>query len=353
MNKKKILALTRYTNKGASSRLRIGQYIPYLKQHGISVKLSPFFSDYYLDNLYLGKKNYLGVFFLYVRRFGVLMTVRKYDIIWIEKEVFPYFPSFVESLITLFGVQYVVDYDDAIFHNYEALTNRFLKLMLANKFDTLLKKSELIVTCNQYLMDYMYRHGAKNVVQIPTVVNTDRYDMEKIPYHDEFRIGWIGSPSTTKYLDLIKEPLGFIASKYSIKLVVIGGIPLSDYNLPIETHNWSEQSEAELLSTLDIGIMPLFDTSWEKGKCGYKIIQYMASGLPVIASSVGFNKEIVTGEFGFLVGNKEEWAACIESFIKNTRLLHEYGERARLIAKRDFSLAKSAPALLNHFRSII
>jgi glycosyltransferase involved in cell wall biosynthesis len=344
----KILVFTRYSGLGASSRLRFHQYFPYFKDNNITCKVAPFFNEKYLRDIYKNKKvNIINIIYLYVRRFVFLLTVRKYDLIWIEKEVFPHMPSVMESLITLFGVKYIVDYDDAIFHNYD----RFNPYLFKNKFNKFLEKSSLVVVCNKYLSNYVNKCGAKNILHVPTVVNIERYRQKQYSViNSEFRIGWIGSPSTTKYLYIIKDVLENLSKRYNIKLVVVGGSEIENFNIPIEVHKWSEDTENAILATFDVGIMPLFDTKWERGKCGYKLIQYMASGLPVIASSIGFNKKIVDAKVGFLASSDTEWDLAFEYFIKNRGQVQTYGEYARKRAENHFSLIGWSQVLLENFQ---
>lgn len=346
----KILVFTRYSGLGASSRLRINQYLPYFKDNNLSCKVFPFFNEKYLKDLYANKRaNIANIIYLYIKRFVLLLTVKKYDLIWIEKEVFPYMPSMIESIITLFNVKYIVDYDDAIFHNYDRFNSYFFR----NKFNNLLQQSSLVVVCNEYLLDYANKCGARNIVQIPTVVDMDRYYQKQYSViKKEFRIGWIGSPSTTKYLYILKNILEKISKKYDIKLVVIGGSELRDFNIPIEFHKWSENSENDILTTFDVGIMPLFETKWEQGKCGYKLIQYMASGLPVIASSFGFNKKVVDKKVGFLANNDAEWEFAIEYFIKDRSQVQIYGKNARIKAENYFSLLGWSQVMLEEIQSL-
>jgi glycosyltransferase involved in cell wall biosynthesis len=346
-----ILVFTRYSELGASSRLRINQYLPYFENNNLSCKVFPFFNEKYLKDLYANKRvNIVNIIYLYIKRLLLLLTVKKYDLIWIEKEVFPYMPSMIESIITLFHVKYIVDYDDAIFHNYD----RFNSYLFRNKFNIFLQKSSLVVVCNEYLLNYVTKCGAKNILQVPTVVDMDKYYQKQYSIiNKEFRIGWIGSPSTTKYLYILKDVLEKISKKYTIKLVVIGGSELENFNVPIEFHKWSENSENALLKTFDVGIMPLFETKWEEGKCGYKLIQYMASGLPVIASSFGFNKKIVDKKIGFLANNDNEWELALEYFIKNRNQVQIYGKNARKKAENYYSLLGWSEVMLEQIQSLV
>lgn len=345
-----IIVFSRYSELGASSRLRIFQYLPFLKNNHINCNVHPFFNERYLTDLYSNKKiNLINLIYLFFRRFVLLFSVKKYDLVWIEKEVFPYMPSFFESIICHFGVKYIVDYDDDIFQNYDKFNSNFYK----KKFNNFLQKSSLVVVCNDYLSNRVNFFGAKNIIKIPTVVDMLKY--KKRSYSSdymEFRIGWIGSPSTTKYLYIIKDVLEKLAVIYPIKLIVVGGTKLDNFNIPLELHEWSPNKENEIIETFDIGVMPLYKTQWEEGKCGYKLIQYMASGVPVIATCFGMNKEIVDKDVGFLANNDKEWEFAIEYFIKNIDHIKLLGEQARKNAEACFSLQDWSKVVAENFRSL-
>ncbi|WNP28407.1 glycosyltransferase family 4 protein [Moraxella sp. DOX410] len=142
-------------------------------------------------------------------------------------------------------------------------------------------------------------------------------------------MSWIGSPSTVKYLETIKEPLQQLAKKIEYKLRVIG----AEFNLPdvqVEGLPWSEATEVENIANADIGIMPLLDSPWERGKCGYKLIQYMACSLPVIASPIGVNNEIVEdGINGYLANNALQWLEQLESLLLDANLRQQMGLKGR------------------------
>jgi glycosyltransferase involved in cell wall biosynthesis len=345
-----IIVFSRYSELGASSRLRMIQYLPFLANNNINCSVNPFFNERYLKDLYSNKKiNLINLIYLFFQRFVLLFSVKKYDLVWIEKEVFPYMPSFFESIICYSGVKYIVDYDDDIFQNYDKFNSNFYK----KKFHHLLQKSSLVVVCNDYLFERVNFIGAKNIIKIPTVVDMLKY--KKRTYskdYKEFRIGWIGSPSTTKYLYVIKDVLEKLALIYPIKLIVVGGTKLVNFNIPLELHEWSPNKENEIIETFDIGVMPLYKTRWEEGKCGYKLIQYMASGVPVIATCFGMNKEIVDKDVGFLVSNDKEWEFAFEYFFENSSQIKLLGEQARKNAEAYYSLQDWSKIMAENFRSL-
>lgn len=344
----KVLYLTKYTRLGASSRLRSYQYFPFLNNSGISVSVSPLFNDAYLKGIYSGKASVLTVLSAYVKRFFVLFTLFNYDKIVIEKELFPYFPAFFERLLTLMNVHYVVDYDDAIFHNYDLSTNKIVRFFLQNKIGTVMKYAETVLAGNEYLAAKATVSGAKKVVLFSTVIDISRYTLAEKKPHDTIIIGWIGSPSTFKYVKPIFPVFEEMSKKYSIEVHIVGAKENVSVSFPIRFVTWSEETEADSISRFDVGIMPLENSPWEKGKCAYKLIQYMACGIPVVASPVGMNTKVVLpGENGFLADNLNQWSKSLEEIISDSRKCHTFGIRGRQLVEKEYTVQSSAQKLID------
>jgi glycosyltransferase involved in cell wall biosynthesis len=144
------------------------------------------------------------------------------------------------------------------------------------------------------------------------------------------RIGWIGSPSTTKYLDVVAPAISELAEQTPIVLMTMGASEIEPKSFDVKQYPWQESQETQFVADIDIGIMPLEDTDWERGKCGYKLIQYMACGKPVIASPVGVNKQIVSPELGFLCEDTSEWKAALSTLINDAKMRGEMGASGRL-----------------------
>ena len=293
----KVLLLTKYPRMGASSRLRSLQYLPALADEGVEVTVSSLFDEPYLKSLYEGgRRPRRHAVLLYVRRLLVLFSGLRYDLVWMEKELFPYFPAIFERLLSLIGIKYVVDYDDAIFHNYDMSRSGLIRKVLGRKVDTVMAHSACVIAGNEYLASRATQAGASRVEIIPTVVDHTRYRLSHSKEAGNLVIGWIGSPSTQRYVVDIKDALQAVCGKLDARLMLVGatGEIVKQLNgLPVEVIPWSEDTEVENIAKMDVGIMPLVDGPWERGKCGYKLIQYMASGVPVVASPVGVNVDIV------------------------------------------------------------
>lgn len=351
----RILYFTKYSRKGASSRLRSYQYIPYLEKHGFQVEVIPLFGDDYLDYLYDGKKSIVMIMKAYLRRFLKLLSLTQDSLLIIEYELFPYVPAWFEKKLMRKGIKYIVDYDDAIFHNYDLSINPFIKRVLSHKIDRVMKYSSTVVAGNSYLAERAKNAGAKKIEIIPTVVDLQRYkikdDFSLMP-KEPLTVGWIGTQSTVKYLQQIIPVLEELSAEHPVRLHIIGPKekPQTAEHLAVTMIPWTEDTEAQNIRTFDVGIMPLDDTPWERGKCGYKLIQYMASGIPVIASGVGVNKEIVdSGQNGFIANSHNEWLEALKYFCLNRSMLQEMGQKGRTKAEEKYSLQRS----INHLIKIL
>ena len=347
----RVLALTRYGSMGASSRLRFLQYVPYLERAGASVAVSAFVSDRAFERVVVKKERQISeMLSAYARRLRAVLTVRRYSLVWVEKEMFPFLPCDLYSLLSASGVPYVVDYDDAIFHMYDRHRSPWVRRLLGQKLNGLLRSAWHVTVGNTYLQHYVESHGARSVTQIPTVVDAARYTVSPQPTADELRIGWIGSAATSMYLDVVKDALVSLSRKQRIKLVTIGAPPLRGFDVPLEQHPWTEESENALLGSVHLGIMPLRDGEWERGKCGYKLIQYMAAGRPVVASPVGINCEIVTRDVGYLASKSSEWVEALGALAHDRNKRIAYGAAARHLVESKYSLQVTAPLFVAQLR---
>ncbi|QBO58372.1 glycosyltransferase [Chryseobacterium salivictor] len=346
----KVLFLTKYSALGASSRLRTFQYLPFYREAGIECIVEPFFNDSYLERLYNGKGIHLLVFSFYLKRLLVLLSILKYDKIYIEKEIFPYLPPFAEWILFLLKKKYIVDYDDAIFHNYDRNKNVIVRIFLKNKIDSVMKYAEVVIAGNAYLAQRATDAGAKHTEIIPTVVDLKRYTVRSEKKEDVFVIGWIGTKSTfEKHLLSIKDWLIKAQQLLNVELHVIGitktEVFLGDH---VKLIPWTENTEVAHLSKFDVGIMPLRDSPWERGKCAYKIIQYFAVGIPVIASDVGMNAEVcINGETGFLANTEEGFLGALKFLITHEDTRKEMGMKGRKVVEKTFNVEATSKILTN------
>ncbi|OJY88568.1 MAG: glycosyl transferase family 1 [Lysobacterales bacterium 63-13] len=348
----RVLMLPRYDSLGASSRLRMLQYIPALEAAGIHVDAAPLLDDGYVSDLYSGRVSPAKVLRAYVRRLRLLWTGRSHDLIWLEKELFPWLPAWLERFLLPGRTPLVVDYDDAVFHRYDQHRLALVRWLLGRKIDRVMRRADMVIVGNDYLAERARAAGAAQVEWLPTVVDLQRYPPRAIKETaDDVVIGWIGSPATAHYLHLVAAAIAAVASRHAIRCVAIGARPDQVSGTPFEAWPWSESDEVSMLYRIDIGIMPLPDAPWEKGKCGYKLIQYMACGLPVVASPVGVNTQIVQqGETGELARSTAEWTQAIERLVTDVERRRRMGEAGRQRVQRDYSLQAQAHRLVGLLR---
>ena len=353
----RILFLTRYQQRAASSRLRCYHYIDLLQKAGFTVEVSPLLNDSYVRAIHAREKiDYIEIAWSYARRVLALLRSRLYDIIWVEKEALPWLPAWSEmGLFSIAGVKIVLDYDDAIFHAYDANPNWLVRASLGRKIERLMSLADLVVVGNRYLGDRARASGARMIAQLPTVVDVRRYASRPAERNLHFfTVGWIGSPLTSGYLEIVRPALADLAKNMPVKIVVIGGAPSALAGMiPVEHRMWSVETEAKDVSQLDVGIMPLPNGLWEQGKCGYKIIQYMASWLPVVASPVGANTQIVEpGITGFLAGSLASWTSALFFLWQHPDLRREMGIAGRRKVEQQYSLKTAAPQLIGLLRQV-
>lgn len=399
-----ILFLTKYSRMGASSRYRSWQYLPALEAKGIRCDVSPLFNDNYLKHLYsYGRVTIADLTGALKRRLEALLKVVKYDLLWLEYELFPYLPAIFEEIIAAIAIPYVVDYDDALFHQYDCHRNLWVRQILGTKIAVVMRNSRLVIAGNNYLADYARKAGANQVDIVPTVVDLSRYllkanssDSELLApdlhlpvkrtsrllyrgdnttgetpaltnYCDRselartapvapsiFTIGWIGSPSTSKYLQEIAPALAEVCRNGRGRVALIGAGEVDLPGVPVVRLPWSEDTEVANMQKFDVGIMPLVDRPWERGKCGFKLIQYMACSLPVVASPVGVNSEIVEPDVnGFLAITTRDWVRTLTELRDRPDLRDKMGRAGRKKVESRYCLQVTAPRLVSILQGAI
>ncbi len=350
----KILLLSRYSRLGASSRVRFYQYIPYLEAEGIHVTVTNLLEDNYLQDLYLGRRRSFGdITGAYIRRLRHLVKSNRFDLVWVEYEIFPWLPPWAETILPKSGIPYVVDYDDAVFHRYNMHPWALVRVLLGGKIDAVMRRAALVTVGNEYLGDYARRAGARRVEYIPSVIDLEQYNLMVQSENPVFTIGWIGTPVTEKYLHLIRHALREVCKDGRARLVLVGSNQAELDGVPADIHTWSEKTEAAEIQGFDVGIMPMPDEAWARGKCGYKLIQYMACARPVIASPVGVAQQMIEdGKNGFLAAATSDWVKAFRFLREDRGLRERMGKAGRMKVERHYSIQITAPILLSLLRSI-
>jgi glycosyltransferase involved in cell wall biosynthesis len=355
MHRLKVLLLCRYGPMAASTRHRCFQYLPFLAEHGFDVQVETLLDDDYLQRLYTRRGlSRTDIARSYLNRLWMLLRSRRFDLIWTYVEALPWIPGWIELPLLSSRVPYVVDYDDAVFHRYDRHQSSAIRLLLGRKIDQVMREAAVVVAGNQYIATRAREAGAKRVEILPTVVDLDRYPVAPTIANDTFTVGWIGSPVTAYNLHLVRPALEVFCERRNAHFVAVGSGSLDLGNVPLVAKPWSESTEVEEIQRFDVGIMPLADLPFERGKNGFKLIQYMACSRPVIASPVGVNREIVThGENGFLAMTTNEWIEALEAVEHDQGLRRVQGEAGRRLVEEHYSLRVTAPKLANLLRSVI
>ena len=341
----KLLALTRYDKAGPSSRVRFYKFLPLLRKAGFSVEVKPLLDEMYVRRLFSnGKRSISELLQGYFRRCSLLLKAEQYDLIWIQKELFPWLPWIDGRFLKKINKPYVVDFDDAVYHLYDLHRYKLVRTLLGKKIDNLMRGATTVTVGNKYLAERAARAGAGRVEILPSVVDTERYQMLKTN-NAKFTVGWIGTPITEKNLNEVRSPLGhFTNADDASKIVLVGASQNALDGISRRIVQWTEETEVQSIQSFDVGIMPLFDNPFERGKCGYKIIQCMACGVPVVASPVGVNREIVNhGEDGFLAETESEWLHYLNILKDDEQMRYRMGQKARAKVENEFSLSRVGP----------
>ena len=296
----------RYDTLGASSRLRFFQFIPELEMAGFVIDCHHFFDDLYLKQLYSGngksKTAYISALF---RRFKELAALPRRVPLFIEYELLPFMPYPVEKHF-IDGRPYILNFDDAVDLRYAKLP------ILCKKYPQLIANAAGIIVANDELLN-RFAHFNKNIFKLPTVPPMPPQDVSiDIPRSDLLRIGWIGTPVTHRFLLEHTATLQKMYAVHPFELLVIAREDLPTVpGIPTLNVNWSGETEHALLRSCHLGIMPLDDSPFARGKSAFKLIQYLRAGIPAIASAVGENtRVIVENKTGYCASTPKEWIAA-------------------------------------------
>jgi glycosyltransferase involved in cell wall biosynthesis len=346
INKKRtIYILPRYNQIGASSRFRFYQYQKFWEAGGFEIKFQPL-----LSNTHFGLSKIPSTIIAYLRRILFLVTVKPGSILFIEKELFPYFTDLL-ILVKLKKLKYILDYDDAIFHSYDFENKGFLRYLFKNKIPNLLKGASHIITGSPYLTSYCLRYTSK-VTEIPTSIYfTDYSNRTKANQSEIFTIGWIGSLSTSSHLYKIKDALIEFSKNKDCEIHLIGfdKALLSNFNSKFKAVEWSSATEVENISKFNVGIMPLSETLFEKGKCGFKLIQYMACGIPTISTPLEANVKINRDNNNLFATSHSQWVDALNQVYQKQQYYKEIGALNTKIISKYYSIEANHTLYLTIF----
>ena len=341
-----VLFLTLYTRNGASTRIRVLQFIPLLEQQGFTCTAAPLIN--------LGGNQFFQKLIALPKRFFQVLFAKKYDVIFIQKDILMFG---MNKLLHFLNKNIVYEFDDAIFSseiNADGLKGWVLKHR-AKKFNRMIEISKHVIVENSYLADYVKEHFPdKPVTIINAPISLERYAPRLNRESDEIIIGWVGSLTTAPLLRLIEQPLAKICKKYQNVKIVLIGAPGFQANFPAMTKPWNEKTEVSELQNFDIGLMPLDDSGFNKGRFGYKLAQYMAVGIPYVRSNMGVHKNIdIELDKYCLAGSEKEWEEKLSRLIENKKLRERLGKRARKLAEERYDLRKYAKVMGDILKNLV
>lgn len=350
---KKILVLTKHGTESASSRQRFFKFFDYWKNAKFDIRVNQLVDKDYLISYNNGLRySRYKLLVSYAKRFIFLLKFGfQSDILFIHRgELFPMFPiTFFTRLFHYLDVKIIVDYDDAVFHSYDE--NTLLGKLNQIKLNSIIKLSDWVITGSPYLTDYCKRLN-KNVIEIPTSIDLEEYKLENTETVS-FTIGWIGSKSTSLHLNTILPVLLNFAEKFGVKIKLIGyDKELNLVNNNVQIVDWVEGKDYNLLKDIHVGIMPLINEDFEKGKCGFKLIQYMASAKPFIATPLETNLKIDKNHQNLFAESDEDWFFALEQVYNNYAQYKEIGLNNRLIAEQYYSIQSNAKLYIDVFTKL-
>ena len=355
-----ILIITNH-RKGRSpaQRFRFEQYIDFLEANNFKITFSNILSEE--DDHFLYQKG------KYLKKALIAKNAReirnqdakrmnKFDIIFIHREALLTASTYFEKEFAKSSAKVVFDFDDAIWLPNFSSGNKALQLLKnPSKTEAIISSADMVFAGNDYLANYASAF-CENVKVIPTTIDTTHHKREKQNTSNRVCIGWTGTETTRNYLEIIKPIFQKLTSKYGDKIYfkVICVQPWSAEGIELKNEKWDKEKEIEQLEEIDIGVMPLTDDQWSRGKCGFKGLQYMAMESATIMSPVGVNKQIINhGENGYLASTDEDWFEQLSSLIENKELRLQIGKAGRDTVIKKYSVSSTKDLYLKYLNEII
>ncbi|AKQ44804.1 a-glycosyltransferase [Rufibacter radiotolerans] len=356
---KRILFVAPYPEgKAPSQRLKYEQYYPYFREAGYEITTSSFIDAEFWEVVYKPGNTFRKILFTiqaYFRRIGDLVSLGKYDIVYVHLWVTPIGPPLFEWLFRKFSKRMIYDIDDLIFLKPKSKSNPLINwLKSSNKSIFLMKKADHVITCTPHL-DTFVRQFNHRTTDISSTINTKVYQPRQ-DYSEKGKItlGWSGSHSTSKYVYLLKDVFLKLKEEMDFRLLVIGDKEFKMEGIDVTAIPWTESSEVADLSQIDIGLYPLPNEEWVLGKSGLKALQYMALGIPTIATAIGANFRVIEQNVsGFLVNEHEEWLQAIRALAKDETLRRSIGSAAAERVEKHYSINANVPVYLNILDKVV
>jgi glycosyltransferase involved in cell wall biosynthesis len=344
----RVLFLLNHPLNDGSARYRVYQYLPYLQREGYECTVRPFSTPALFQAIRSHGQQFRKVTltaFCAARRMKDLLSVSNYDLVVIHREAFPFLMPFVEEKVLDRNPNVIFSFDDAIYSGHDdgsRLNHPWLyRFKYGNGVDKVLERSKAVIAGNSTLAAYAARFN-RNVHVVPTVIDLAQYTLPSVRSlpAKRIRIGWFGSNTTSPYLQIALPALQRLEQNYpdQVEFRFYGDTTLSLGLSNASYFPFSLKTEIDDLRTIDIGIMPMPDNDWTRGKCSFKAIQYMALGAPTIASPVGMALDVVQhGKNGFLANTPDEWYSAFESLITDPALWKRISCGARRSVEENFT----------------
>jgi len=357
--KKALFICLHRPDRSPGQRFRFEQYLPYLNQNGYQCKLS-FLLNQKDDKAFYSKGKVVTKVFIYLKtllkRTGDWIGMNKYDIIFIFRDALMTGSTFFEKRFARSRAKIIFDFDDAIWIQGVSEANKKLSFLKnAEKTATIISLSDMIFAGNRYLADYASQFN-KNTLIVPTTIDTAIYvPAIKTDEKDSVCIGWSGSFSTIQHFALAIPALKRIKEKFGtrVRFKIIGDATYYCNELETQGNAWKAATEVKDLSEIDIGVMPLPDDEWAKGKCGLKGLQYMALAIPTLMSPVGVNSEIIEhGVNGYLPSTEDEWVEDLSKLIENKEYRTRMGQAGRQTVVDRYSVDAWKGKYLEYFNRL-
>lgn len=348
----RLLALAPAPDEAAATRFRVTQYFAALQQHGIEATLRPFLDAHGFQILYQrggAPQKALAAAHALGGRIADLCRATRADAVLIQREAALVGPPFIEwAIASAIRRPVIFDLDDAVWVPYASPTygawlSRLLKAPGKTRY-TLTHAAEVIAG-NPHVAQYA-RGFNDRVTLIPTVVDTTQFSPRPRAVRDRLHVGWIGTHSSLQYLIAILPALREVHAKRPFRLVISGGTlpPVEQQGLDLEHRQWRIENEAPDFASLDVGLYPLVEDPWSLGKSGFKAVQYMACGVPCIASPVGVTTEMIQHDAnGLIATDHASWVASLTRLLDDSALRARLGEAGRATAVAKYSLVANAP----------
>jgi len=355
----RVLALVPHLYDTApGQRYRIEQWQPWLRQHDVQITFVPF-EDRRLHQIIhqSGNINLKARLLLRAlrRRFQLLQSLTEYDVVYLYREATRIGPPVIEQRLHAAGMPFVFDFDDAIYLPDVSNANKRLGwLKSPRKTETICRLASHVITGNPLLAEYAGRFNNR-VSVVPSTIDMSKYTLEaQRPTTNTPVIGWSGSLTTIPHLDTLRGALQRLAKEEPFRFRFIGPIDYHLEGVEVDSVRWQSATEVDDLRPLDVGVMPLPDTPWTRGKCAMKALQYMALGIPTVCSPVGINAALIhDGENGFLAATEDEWVDKLGRLLRSSSLRAKIGQAGRATVEQEYSTTQQAPRVLEILQSVL